>query len=76
MKFDTKTMLTDRLTQLQCDRIPAWVLPRLTVLVEAEASTVTAKAEAELRERVARAITVKSIGAALVAGPEIEAKKA
>jgi len=36
---------------------------------------VVAKAEAELRERIARAITMKTVGVALVAGPEMEQKK-
>ena len=76
MKFDTKTLLSDRLTNLQCDRLPAWVLPRLVTIVEAEASTVATKAEAELRERIARVVSLKAVSAALAAGPLTEEKKA
>ena len=70
---DTKILLGDRLKELGCDRLPPWVLPRLILLVEAEAADVVAKADQQILRRVARVITTKSVAAAFVAGPPASA---
>jgi len=68
MKLDSKTILTERLQQLHCERLPQWVQLLLFPVVEAEASKVEAKAIQQLRRQVARTITTKTVAMALVAG--------
>lgn len=76
MKFDCKSLLVARLGEIKCERLPEWVAPRLLSQIEGEASAIGVRAEQELRERVARVVSVKSVAAALAVGPLIEEKKA
>jgi hypothetical protein len=62
-------LLSDRLKEIGCDRLPTWVLPHLLPLIEAEVADVAAKADQQILRRVARVITTKSVAAAFVAGP-------
>lgn len=66
---DTKSLLADRLKELGCDRIPAWVTPRLLPEVESIVADVTTKADRQIARRIARSVTVKAVAAAFVAGP-------
>ena len=66
---DTKSLLADRLKALGCDRIPAWVIPRLIPVVESVVADVTAKADRQILRRIAREVTVKTVATAFVAGP-------
>jgi len=67
---DAKILLAARLAELNCDRVPSWLPARLLPLIEAEAADVAAKAEQQLNRRVARVVTIKSIAAAFLAGPQ------
>ena len=68
MKLEPKNALAQRLKELGCERLPAWVQDRLLPTVEAQAQTVALKAQRQLRRQIARQITVKTVAAAIVAG--------
>lgn len=68
MKDRAKILLVQRLAELKCERVPAWLHAHLLPLVETEAAAVAAKADQQLQRRLGRVITVKSIAAAFLAG--------
>jgi len=68
MKLDSKTVLSERLQQLHCERVPEWVQAELFPLVKAEADALEAKMAQQLRRQIARKITVKTVASAIVAG--------
>lgn len=69
MKDQAKSLLTERLSQLHCERVPAWLQARLLATVEAEAASIDAKAQQQLHRRISRVITVHTVAAAFLAGP-------
>lgn len=70
MKDQAKTLLTERLAQLHCERVPVWLHERLLLTAQLQAALVADKAEQQLKRRIARVITTKSVAAAFLAGPQ------
>jgi hypothetical protein len=71
MKLDSKTVLSERLQQLHCERVPEWVQAELFPLVKAEADALEAKMAQQLRRQIARKITVKTVASAIVSGAPV-----
>jgi len=68
-------LLSERLREIGCDRLPAWVFPRLLPLIDVEVADVNAKANQQIQRRVARVVTTKTVAAAFVAGPLASAER-
>jgi len=69
MKDEAKTLLVQRLAELHCERVPSWLHDRLLLTAQLQAAIVADNATNQLRRRISRVITAKTVAAAFLAGP-------